>query len=467
VPLTDGAGNVQTLSLSGTNTFRLTAYQAFKEGVLDVGDLQLNWILFVPTSASASSGPWVGYAYPSANSDKFQPNGSASLAPLPLHQSQMASAFGPNQSYGPNAPVTLMILNRGTAVSPGSIQLRLDGANVTGSATITGTTSEGAGATVTYRPALLPPNSSHTLSLSFSDGSTTRSNQWNFTVDPTMPLLSSSDAAGGLPDTSFAVLVNKSRNGSDPTACITGPWGNSIPRAEVQLAGRCLDGDSTPPNQPFTNEVAGTTAGMYTELFAVNWEQCGNPAGYIGGDTLYPGIAPPNWDCGTDGGPDHFAVAATIKLQLGPGVFRMGVNSDDHFKVTAGGPAGTNVFLGSSVVSIPNTRGNGQFEFAVQTNGIYKFRLVQEEGGGDANCEWYWVSRATGARELVRPLALYSSANVNGPYTFEPGAAIDPSAKTITLPKSGGTRFYRLLSSVGYTLRGPNFSGNNVVLNYQ
>src|ERR1051326_1630858 len=131
VPLTDGAGNVQTLSLSGTNTFRLTAYQAFKEGVLDVGDLQLNWILFVPTSASASSGPWVGYAYPSVNSDKSQPKGSASLAPLPLHQSQMASAFGPNQSYGPNAPVTLMILNRGTAVSPGSIQLRLDGANVT------------------------------------------------------------------------------------------------------------------------------------------------------------------------------------------------------------------------------------------------------------------------------------------------------------------------------------------------
>ena len=43
--------------------------------------------------------------------------------------------------------------NRGTAVScPGSIQLRFDGVNVTGSATISCTTSEGAGATVTYQP---------------------------------------------------------------------------------------------------------------------------------------------------------------------------------------------------------------------------------------------------------------------------------------------------------------------------
>src|ERR1043166_6813238 len=479
VPLTDGAGNVQTLSLSGTNTFRLTAYQAFKETVLDVGDLQLNWILFVPTSASASSGPWLGYAYPSANSAKFQPDGAASLAPLPPRQSQMASAFGPNQSYGPNAPVTLMILNRGSAVSPGSIQLRFDGVNVTSSVTITGSTSEGAGATVTYRPALLLPNSSHTLSLSFSDGSTTRSNQWNFTVDPTMPLLSPSDAAGGLPDTSFAVLVNKSRNGANPTACaggVTTPWGDTIARAEVQLAGRCLDADSTPPNQPFTNEVAGSTGGMYTELFAVNWEQCSNSAAggmlpeFAPTVTFYPGVQPPNWDCGgADGPPDHFAVASTIKLQLGPGVFRMGVQSDDQFKVTAGGPAGTNVFLGSSVVSIPGTRNDGhpQFDFAVQTNGIYTFRLVQEEGKGDAHVHWYWVSRTTGLAELVRPLALYSSSKATGPYTFEPGAAIDPSAKTITLPKSGGTRFYRLLSSVGYTLRGPNFSGNNVVLNYQ
>src|SRR5207247_2000792 len=153
-------------------------------------------------------------------------------------------------------------------------QLRFDGVNVTGSATITGSTSEGAGATVTYRPALLLPNSTHTLSLSFNGGS----NQWSFTADTTMPLLSPSDAAGALPDTYLAVQVNKARNGSNPTGCIAGPWGNSIPRAEVQLAGRCLDADSTPPDQPFTNEVAGTSGGMYTELFAVNWEQCSNSA---------------------------------------------------------------------------------------------------------------------------------------------------------------------------------------------
>src|SRR5439155_20846673 len=112
----------------------------------------------------------------------------------------------------------------------------------------------------------------------------------------------------------------------------------------------------------------------------------------------YPGIKTPD--------PDHFAMAATIKLPLTAGVYRMGVSSDDGFKVSTGPSASsaTNLVLGNSDQSqVPGTRNDGQFDFIVQTNGVYAFRLLQYEGGGFANVEWYWVNRTNGIRELVRP----------------------------------------------------------------
>ena len=154
----------------------------------------------------------------------------------------------------------------------------------------------------------------------------------------------------------------------------------------------------------------------------------------------------------------------------------MGVDADDEFKVTAGGVYGTNVYLGSSE-TFPGERDFHQgvypeFDFAVETNGVYQFRMIQEEGKGGARCDWYWRDRTTGARELVRPAQvesspqLESSATVEGPFSSDPAALIDAGARTITVPKSGTARFYRLRSTTAYRLGLPNFSGDNVVLNY-
>src|SRR5205823_5053974 len=157
----------------GIRTMRLTANEVRRAitAAVDMGDLQLNWILFVPTPAAASSGPWLASAKPSRNSANFSPAGQ----------------------------VELVILDRGTAVVPGGIQLRFDGSNVTGSATITPTTSEGSGATVRYTPGLLMPKSTHNLSVSFGSGSPTQSNYWNFIVDD-IPVLNAAHAVGGSPD---------------------------------------------------------------------------------------------------------------------------------------------------------------------------------------------------------------------------------------------------------------------------
>src|SRR6266481_2785575 len=459
VPLTDSAGNVQTLALNGTNTLRLTMNQerTGKTPADDfIGDIQLNWILFVPTTAPASAAPFIASASPSANSD----------------------------NASPTPTVNIVVLNRTTSVScPGSIQLWFDGVSVTSAANIACTTSEpgATGATVTYRPpGLLLPGSLHSISLVFSDSSsTTQSNQWSFTVEPNTALLAPSDSVGGSPDVLFTVQANKAQNGNDPTACtLQGPFNNWIPRAEQQLAGQLINGDT---QAPYANEAAGTNGGFYTEPTAIHYEQCGGSTPF-GPANPFPGVLtdyagnpgdPQFYACTNTGGasgqtdPDHFAIAATIKLQLGPGAYRMGVDSDDEFKVTAGGSGGTNVFIAQSINTLPGTPNDGQFEFVVETNGIYMFRLVYDENEGSSHCDWYWVNRNTGAKELIRPLELLSSATVNGTYTYDSTALIDPGSKTITVPKSGNTRFYRLSSSTGYTLGRPIISGSNVVLTYQ
>jgi hypothetical protein len=75
-----------------------------------------------------------------------------------------------------------------------------------------------------------------------------------------------------------------------------------------------------------------------------------------------------------------------------------------------------------------------------------------------------WIGRAS---RLAGPLQLMSSTSITGLYSAETAALINPSAKTITVPKSTNLRFYRLASSTPYRLGRPTVSGNNVVLNYQ
>lgn len=62
---------------------------------------------------------------------------------------------------------------------------------------------------------------------------------------------------------------------------------------------------------------------------------------------------------------------------------------------------------------------------------------------------------------------LYSSATVNGSYLEETGAVVNTTSKTITVPLSGATRFYRIAFTSQLTISGLTLSGSNVVLTYQ
>src|SRR5205085_2470191 len=180
--------------------------------------------------------------------------------------------------------------------------------------------------------------------LVFGNGSTTQTNQWNFTVDD-VPLIPPSHALAVAADTAFAIQMNKATNGTSTSCALIGPFGDNIARAERQLAGLLFDPDS---QAPFPNEVANQPdgRGLYTETGTVNYEQNGNNSGFFSGDKPFPGITPndPRWG----NNPDHFAMSAVIKLQLNAGIYRMGVRSDDQFKVTTGPVTGTELYLGSS-----------------------------------------------------------------------------------------------------------------------
>lgn len=61
---------------------------------------------------------------------------------------------------------------------------------------------------------------------------------------------------------------------------------------------------------------------------------------------------------------------------------------------------------------------------------------------------------------------LFSSATVDGPYTEETAAIVDAGSRTITVPASGATRFYRLSSPTALTISNLSVSGGIVTLKY-
>jgi hypothetical protein len=188
---------------------------------------------------------------------------------------------------------------------------------------------------------------------------------------------------------------------------------NSTASAELQQARGVLDPDS---GQAYPNVAAGSSMDVQT----VNWQQGGNDIdatpddgpdhfnsalpveGPIANEGIpnIPGTGSDQGHTGTEAGmaDNNIVVEVTTYLQLKKGGYRMGVASDDGFKVSiGGGPAG--IKLGE----YNGGRGTADtlFDFAVLEDGAYPFRLLYWEGTGGADCEWFTVDLKTGERQLV------------------------------------------------------------------
>jgi len=176
---------------------------------------------------------------------------------------------------------------------------------------------------------------------------------------------------------------------------------------------------------------------LFIEPAALNYNRDapgGASLGRLMPDAQFPGYPP--GPTTPEAVQNNMAMEAIAYVELRQGVYRGGVNSDDGFRVTAGLSAedpGNAFVLGE----FNGGRGSADttFDFCVQQDGLYPFRVAWEQGQGGANVEW-WI------QDLENLTAYYA---VNGT-TVSPGfpggspaAYLPPcSSKALTITRSGG-----------------------------
>ncbi|MSU58910.1 MAG: hypothetical protein EXS35_12215 [Pedosphaera sp.] len=138
----------------------------------------------------------------------------------------------------------------------------------------------------------------------------------------------------------------------------------------------------------------------------------------------------------------------------------------------AAGPATNNLgfFYVTNALAKSNYRysrmldGSGKLA-VVNLSGVNKLRLTVDV----PQREKYKQALMLNYLAFVPAMLVESCATVDGTYSIETAASVDPGLRRITLPQSGGTRFYRL-RTVGTdrpNITSFNLSGGNVELSYQ
>ena len=395
VPLTDAAGNPVALSLSGITTFRLTALTANY-------NLQVNLLLFVP-AGGADRPPYIAAASPAP--------GATGVAL--------------------DAALDITVANGTQPVVATGAALRVDGADVTAAATLTPVAE---GAVVTYDPpGYLKTNTTYSVELVFADaGGTFYTNSWSFETSGPIPVIPTNygTAPGTGQGNGFNVKMRKAPNTDAFGNAFT--LANNVTRMEQHLADQIIDPDTL---VPYVNEAAGPSEDGTGTSEVVNFMQTATTTGYFAGDVGFPYV-----DLIANPDPNNMTLEAIAYLELTPGIHRLGVRSDDAFMV-ASGPALSRMDLTLGLLNAG--RGDGlpggatEFEFLVESAGVYPFRLIWCEGNGGASLEFYSVDRTTFVRTLINDrsnpnavLAYLSRPNV----VFLPTVAITSPADKAVYP---------------------------------
>lgn len=329
------------------------------------------------------------------------------------------TSIGPGRSATnvlPNAPIQSVIRNGITNLDADSVMLTLNGQSVTPEISTAGDET-----TVAYTPdMLLPSGSTNTVALSFTHGGgTAASETWSFIVEDYSTLdCAMGMAMGAGSDRGFNFVVHQGASG---------PMGN-VQNAEDRLASDVTNGAD--PSSGTIDGVINFSATNHGNRDDVTTEPQGNFRAPDFPDVLIPGIP------GTEGnnGTDNIAAEFTAYLEFPEaGYYRMGVNSDDGFKVSLGGP-GDRGPMDNALANALNgaffNAGRGAadtiFGFAVPAAGVYPMRLIWYEGGGGANVEWFTVG-SDGTKTLINAeggLKAYRSLGANPTSLSCPGVAV-------------------------------------------
>jgi hypothetical protein len=424
VPLTDGSGTRKTVLRvsAGVTTLRLRQITAD----LPDGSRTLNYLVLVPVPDPGVQRATI-----------------ASVLPAPGATVETASPV-----------IEVALQNRDTSVNLGSVQLRLNGTQV--NATVAATAD---GASVRYPISPLPaPNALQTASITFQDNEgQTVSDEWQFRVAYTL-LDPATRIAGTGKNPGFRVRVVQA-------PFENGALENSLDRAESQLAA----------NSPIPRIVDTNTV---VEVINFN-KRPGETAGAVDGDVMVPGID----NDVTGNGDNDFAVEILAYLELPAGVNRFGFITDDGYKVATGRAP---VAPGTPPLAFNNGGpANATVDFVVAQAGLYAFRMVWYERAGSGHGEWTSINPASGERLLINgtsaqaikawtefdavaeEFVLESSATVAGGYAVDATAVVNSAARTVTVPLSGGPRFFRLRAGSAVTLANPRIQGANLTFTWQ
>jgi hypothetical protein len=248
----------------------------------------------------------------------------------------------------------------------------------------------------------------------------------------------------------------------------SGTW---IDVGEAALAGTLIDRAT---GLPYVNLAP---VPEFIETGIINYEQTGTSQGRIPGDVRFPGL--------TESDPDNFALEALTYLELFPGIYHMGVNSDDGFRVrlATGKDDPEAIILGE--FAAPRGATDTLFAFIVMEAGLYPFRLTWQENAGGANVEWWFLDPlqtelayvAVNADDRLRaflppaapdvPVLSIQQAGGNVVISWTPAAAgfvlqstadlgtpwqnvsaevtVEGGVASVTVPIEGAARFYQLV----------------------
>ncbi len=309
------------------------------------------------------------------------------------------SAAPQGTGISPDAKVAIQLKDGSTQVSQSSVKLKFNGADVTASVTKAGDVT-----TVEYDPpGLLPALSTNTVELAYSDSATppkADSLSYTFVVANYVSL---PPGAKVTPDTSKRGFIWRMFANSANTT-------TSNARAEAALNGELKDADGNPlPNLAdyFNQGVALAAAGAPVPDNApikfeidtvINVSPNAGNYGTFQPDDYMPGLP------ASDGSNNGVAAEIVTYVELPAGAITMGVASDDGFKTLGG--AIQDAFAAIKLGEYDGGRGVAEtlFTFVVEEAGVYPFRTVWEQGGGDANIEWYTL-KADGTRVLLNDTA--------------------------------------------------------------
>jgi hypothetical protein len=235
------------------------------------------------------------------------------------------------------------------------------------------------------------------LTYTDSSGGGTKTRSFDFVVPvyATIP----PDFAVGAPDTSkpgFTLHVWRIDAQDANGAEITLDPADTIAHAELELAGRVTNAATAQPypNSAIPNPVDNSFT--YIEADVINYDVAAGNNGNFTPDNQMPGIAGT-----TDLETANAAMEILTYVTLPAGLVRMGVNSDDGFRLS---PATNAVDPQNAMTLGIFDAGRGAadsiFDFYVQQAGTYPMRLVWDNGNGGANVEWFSVL-ADGTKILI------------------------------------------------------------------